>query len=118
MPTIQFSSQMYEKERASPPTPSITLSHDAVTCGDEVFATFFSSLWHIGDKLFTIATIEGTVKLTFRGQEQVAAGAYSEVRLVGQHLFNGGELLAWVEQEQWYRPVDDSTYDTIVVTDA
>ena len=96
----------------------IALSHDNVVCGDRVFGHFFSSLWHIGSKFFTIATIDGPVILTFRGHREFTSGPCSGVRLVGQHVFHGDERLACIEQEKWKCSKDNGTYDLIVVSDA
>jgi hypothetical protein len=118
MPTIHFSSKSYAKEACSPPAAAITLSHDTLVCGDEVFANFSASLWHVTGKLFINATTEGPVTLTFRGQQVFCAGPYRSVRFVGQHLFGEGNLLACVEQERWVCSLDNSSYEDMVVTDA
>jgi hypothetical protein len=116
MLTIRFSSQSYAKEKFSPPASSIVVSPDAVTCGDQVFARYSTSLWHIGEKLFTLGTIEGPVMVSFRGPGELSTGPYPTVRFVGQHLFHDGQLLAWAVQDKWVCSRNRGTYAAIVVT--
>lgn len=120
MPVISFTSQMYPREEVSPDCPVISVSHDALWCHDalEPFARFYSSLWSIGSKFYTIGNIQGPVWLTFHAEngDDWVAGEFPALRLVGQHLFHGEALLACIEAQKWRVQPSERGYDRLRIS--
>jgi hypothetical protein len=120
MPAIRFIWSTSPGEASSSPSDYITISPAAVWCKGSVapYARFYSSMWQVGGTFFTTGEIVGPVMLAFwRDGEELVVGPYPAVRLVGQNLFHGDEMVASVKHERWQADADGRAYEAVVVTD-
>ena len=116
MLSIRFSSITLPADDSSSPSESIIITPTEVCCGTQQFATFLSSMWIVGGHYFTAGEIAGPVVMTFRGPGELRVGPYPAVRLVGQSLFIGGEMLARVDDDKWRASADGQDYEAVVFT--
>jgi hypothetical protein len=116
MLSIRFSSITLPADDSSCPSESVTITPTEVWCGTDHFADYFSSMWKVGSHYFTAGEIAGPVVVTFRGPGELRVGPFPVLRLVGQSLFNGGEMLARVDDHKWRATADGRDYETVVVT--
>ena len=76
-------------------------------------------MWKVRGKYFTSGEIGGPANVTFQGDSRdLTLGPFPGVRLVGQNLFHGEDLLASVEQEKWHAYTDGQEYDAVVLSPA
>jgi hypothetical protein len=116
MLSIKFSSLTLPTDESCSPSETITITPTGVWCGTFQFAAYFSSMWRVGSHFFTAGKIKGPVFVRFRGPGELAAGPFPGIRLVGQYIFDGDDLVARVENEKWLVCADGREYDAAVVS--